>query len=225
MRSDQKSRKEILKPIISVFLVGVAGISIPPLRGLFLGLTFFILIAGFLLLLLNDGNGRRGQIFFISVIILTFFLEVAGVKSGQIFGVYAYGDNLGPKLLETPLIIGFNWAILAYSSSTIARGVIGSVLPATGRTVAKISVVFTASLIMVLIDIILERVAPLAGFWSWQDGIVPVRNYVAWFVSAIIINSGIVLFEIDTKNRVAVPLILAMTLFLTITYMILILYP
>ena len=40
--------------------------------------------------------------------IVTFFLEVLGVSQGFVFGPYYYGDVLGPKLFNVPVIIGLN---------------------------------------------------------------------------------------------------------------------
>src|SRR5690606_27651627 len=49
-----------------------------------------------------------------------FAIEAVGVATGSIFGTYSYSDVLGPKLLDTPLIIGINWLMLIYATGTIA---------------------------------------------------------------------------------------------------------
>ena len=40
--------------------------------------------------------------------------EWLGVNFGLLFGDYAYGQNLGPKLDGVPFLIGVNWALLTF---------------------------------------------------------------------------------------------------------------
>ena len=45
-------------------------------------------------------------IFFVVVFVWGFFIEWAGVASGMVFGTYSYGESLGLKIFDIPVIIG-----------------------------------------------------------------------------------------------------------------------
>jgi putative membrane protein len=98
--------------------------------------------------------------------------EWLGVNFGLIFGDYSYGNNLGPKIWGVPWMIGINWAILVFISASMAHKwtknlFLGAAIGAT---------------LMVLLDIIIEQVAPYFDFWEFECNIVPLQNYIGWFV-------------------------------------------
>jgi putative membrane protein len=103
---------------------------------------------------------------------LTFLLEAVGVKTGIIFGSYSYGNVLGPKLLEVPLLIGINWALI----------ILGTTIISSKLTKNKILLPSFAGLLALAFDFILEPVATELNYWSWEEGNIPVQNYIAWFV-------------------------------------------
>ncbi|MDZ7291802.1 MAG: carotenoid biosynthesis protein [candidate division KSB1 bacterium] len=107
----------------------------------------------------------------------SFFIELAGVKSGVIFGVYAYGDTLQPTLWEVPLAIGFAWLTMVLSATATAQRMIGPRL-ARAPWLTALSVAF----FMVIFDFFMEPAAMKLGYWNWHHGTVPWRNYFAWFV-------------------------------------------
>ena len=100
-----------------------------------------------------------------------FTLEVAAVKTGYIFGSYYYGEALGLKLLDVPLIIGFNWTIIILGTIGIASRIHKSALQ-----IGLLTGTFAA-----LFDIMLEPVAVKLGYWTWGRGFIPLQNYYAWF--------------------------------------------
>ena len=130
--------------------------------------------------------------------ILGFTVEVAGVNTHIIFGSYNYGNTLGIKLFNTPLLIGINWVMLSYSGSAITENIQVSVL---------MRIVF-ASIIMLIYDIFLEQLAQVLDMWRWNNSIVPVRNYVAWFLIALILQTIIKLSGIKIENSIALKIIL-----------------
>jgi len=71
---------------------------------------------------------------------------------------------------------------------------------------------------MLVYDIVLEQVAPLMEMWKWQDGTVPFRNYLAWFVLSLVFHSCIKLFHIDTRNRIALTVFAVQFLFFLLLY-------
>jgi len=106
------------------------------------------------------------------------FAEILGVNYGYFFGEYAYGKNLGPKVLGVPWFIGVNWAILTYCSANIAKRLTHNLL---------LSSLIGASL-MVGLDFVIEISAPRFDFWSFKDGVIPLQNYLAWFGFGFLAN-------------------------------------
>lgn len=104
-----------------------------------------------------------------------FVIEAIGVNTGVIFGEYYYQQNLGVKIWNTPLIIGLNWLML---------------IICIYQWIKNISNIFIKSLIgagiMLIYDIILEPVAIWLNMWQWQNNIIPLQNYITWFVIAFI---------------------------------------
>ncbi|MFT5166271.1 MAG: putative membrane protein, partial [Saprospiraceae bacterium] len=106
------------------------------------------------------------------------FIEWLGVHYGFLFGTYEYGSNLGPKILEVPWFIGINWALL-----TLITGVM-----ATSITKRKTTSIIVGASLMVFLDIFLEFSAPIFDFWRFENGIAPLKNYIAWFGIAILFH-------------------------------------
>ncbi|MDX1777930.1 MAG: carotenoid biosynthesis protein [Thermodesulfobacteriota bacterium] len=107
----------------------------------------------------------------------TFVAEVIGVKSGLIFGDYKYGEVLGVKVFEVPLIIGINWVLVMLGAISL-----GNYFSTNTFLTALI-----AALIAVIFDIILEPVAITLGYWKWSNVSPPLSNYNSWFVIVFIL--------------------------------------
>jgi len=202
--------KEIKKFIIIFYIVGLTGMLIPFTFKFFKIITPLALIVNFVILTAyHKGSLDKKTIFtFSGIYLLGFFVEVLGVKSGIIFGSYAYGKTLGLKIFETPLIIGLNWLFLCYVANTIIdRFNLNIILK-----------IFAASLLMLIYDTILEQVAPLLDFWYWKNNQVPLQNYIAWFFTACIFNSAINLLKISTKNSMSGIIFISQFLFFLLLY-------
>jgi bisanhydrobacterioruberin hydratase len=136
-------------------------------------------------------------IFFLAVYLTGFTVEVIGIHTHVIFGEYRYGANLGIKFLETPLMIGINWVLLVYLTAAVVDY---RKWPAAVK-------IFVASAMMLVYDLVLEQVAPALDMWHWQQGEVPLRNYITWFIMALLFHTAARLFRIEFRNRLA-PVIL-----------------
>jgi bisanhydrobacterioruberin hydratase len=180
------------------YLVGVLGLSFTETRPLFIRLVPFALILGFAgVLLFHEAKWELKTLTaFVLVYISGFVIESVGVNTGLIFGEYIYGKTLGFQIFETPLIIGMNWLFLVYVSSSLTERL------NSGRF---ISFLFPPVL-MVIYDMVLEQVAPDLGMWNWKNEVIPLQNYIAWFVVAFIFVLVFGLFNIKTSNKIA-PLI------------------
>ena len=156
-----------------MFSVGIIGHLIPSFKSLMISLTpFTLLLTGAVTLMFSGIKGNSKLILWcLTVYIFTFSLEVIGVKTGFIFGSYYYGDVLGLKLLEVPLIIGFNWVVIILGAIGIASRIHKS----------SLQIALLTGTFAVLFDIMLEPVAVNLGYWIWNAGFIPLQNYYAWF--------------------------------------------
>ncbi len=77
-----------------IYLVGLIGLSIPLTQSIFIRLTPITLLLTFLLLVIyhRSENLKRDLIIFIIIFLSGFLIEVIGVKTGDIFGNYRYGN-------------------------------------------------------------------------------------------------------------------------------------
>jgi putative membrane protein len=96
----------ILLAILLIFYtVGTVGI-LSEERDWFLSLSPFNLLLSFVCLLLSYSRFNFGLVFTIFIAAtIGFVAELIGVHTGYLFGDYWYGENLGIKLFEVPLII------------------------------------------------------------------------------------------------------------------------
>ncbi|RYU95504.1 carotenoid biosynthesis protein [Emticicia agri] len=166
--------------LTAMYIAGLIGMNIPQTTQLFQWLTPFNLLASLAILLYFHQQWNRNFIIFCIVTFLTgFFIEVAGVKTGVIFGPYKYETTLGFKVLEVPPMIGVNWLLLVYC--------VGSSFCRTSKPI-YIKVLYGAML-MTMLDFLVEPVAIRLNMWSWKVANPPVQNYIAWFiVSAVLLS-------------------------------------
>jgi len=192
------------------YTVGIAGLIFPFSYELFLKLIPFALILSFVALSFfhTDKINLKSIILFSCIYLIGFSIEAIGVKTKIIFGAYHYGNSLGFKLFETPLIIGINWLFLVYTTSSVFQKF-------------KIHLGFKivlASLSMLIYDIVLEQVAPKMDMWHWKNETVPLQNYIAWFIIALFLNSLLKLFKINTQNKLALPILIYQFLFFVLLF-------
>jgi putative membrane protein len=164
--------------IIVTHLVGAVGLCFSQFKSLFISLTPLHLLTSLTLFFVFTKFDLRIFKLFFSLFFIGFTIEVIGVKTGVLFGEYKYGSTLGIKVFETPLMIGVNWFLLAVISHGIFRNFIKN----------STYVVVCSAFLMVLLDVIIEPVAINLDFWSWQGGIIPIKNYLMWFIVSIIMQ-------------------------------------
>lgn len=165
--------------LIAVFyLFGVIFHLLPATSGYMALLTPYVLFAvGVLVLSPVLREGRRGVLAWAGgMFLLTFLLEAAGVATGAVFGSYHYGQVLGAKIMGVPPVIGFNWVLVLLGCVRVTEKITASPA-AAGLLTGAAAVVF---------DIVLEPVAISLGYWSWHGGTIPLQNYAAWFLIALI---------------------------------------
>lgn len=197
-----------MKPAIVIYLIFVFGIlwhSIPLTLTYVLYLTPWVLLIAYVIVLFPEWKNKnhRVLIWLAGVYFVTFLIEVIGVKTGMIFGPYKYGETLGIHILDTPLIIGMNWGMIIW----------GSVILAERIKVPVIIKIIVASSAAVLLDILIEPAAVILDYWQWDSGIIPLRNYIAWFMIALIFSASYFLFRIRTENQLPIHFLLSQFIF------------
>jgi putative membrane protein len=189
--------------LFAVYAVGFTTILFSHTDSL-MRLTPYNLLFASALLIYNAENPDRAYAFwFLLCAIAGFLLEAIGTSTGLIFGSYDYGEGLGIKVLDVPLMIGINWPVLVFATTAI-------LLPLRLNWFVR---AMLGALMMVAYDVLLEPVAMRFDFWDWEGGVVPIQNYIAWFLIGLLMQVGVNWFVKPLRNKIALYIIIIQTLF------------
>ncbi|MDA9312202.1 carotenoid biosynthesis protein [Vicingaceae bacterium] len=131
--------------------------------------------------------------------------EIVGVATGFPFGEYTYGSNLGFKLMEVPVLIGCNWAVLVFCGAAIANRFFSSIWIKS----------FFGGALMVLLDLPMEVLAPTFDFWEFS-GPVPFENYFSWFIIGALMHFVFHSLKLKGNFAFSLNLFLAQFVFFTV---------
>jgi putative membrane protein len=202
----------------AIGLVGVLYFN----KNFFLAATPLNLLLSFALLVWTQ---QKKNINFFLFIVLCFVLgisvEIIGINTGVLFGNYTYGDVLGFKVGNVPVLIGANWFIIIYccgiSIHTLLVKAINRVAGDTGKSPAALkalSVIVDGATLAVFFDWLMEPVAVKLGYWVWNgDGSIPIFNYICWFVVSLLLLAVFHFIKFDKQNKFAVNLLLIQLMF------------
>ncbi len=62
-------------------------------------------------------------------------------------------------------------------------------------------ILIIAPLLTLFFDFILEPIAMFLDYWSWAGNYIPTKNYVAWYLIALIFTIVYVAMKCKTKNK------------------------
>ena len=150
-------------------------------------------------------KGSKNTGLFLLLIFIGMLAECVGVATGFPFGIYSYGDNLGPKVLGVPILIGFNWAVLAFISGAVVNRVSDSIWIKS----------ILAGLFLILLDIPMELLAPSFDFWAFQNE-APLENYVSWFLIGVTMQIIFQTFKVKGNFTFSINLLLAQLVFFVV---------
>jgi putative membrane protein len=205
-----RKKKEVIliATILIFYTVGIIGMSIPAEREYFASLSYLNLLLSFALIIL----GRKTQTlrflgFLVFCFIIGFVAELIGVHTGFLFGSYHYGENLGMKVFEVPLIIGLNWGILVVISASLFQ-----------RFQLPIFIkIVLATVLMVFLDFLMEPVANDLDFLYWKNDQIPLYNFVCWFAISLILQYFYgYIYKLAESNRVFNVLYFVMVIFFSL---------
>jgi len=184
--------------LISAFIVisytgGIVTHLVADFRSFALKITEIVLLLTNLLVLLYALYRHPSASLVIWVIlayIFTFVMEVLGVATNQVFGSYRYGETLMVKAFDVPLIIAFNWVILVLATFSYAS------LIKVNRWILP----FFSATIIVIFDYVMEPVAMALDYWQWKEDVVPLQNYIAWFLIALMLSYYLVFIRVKLPD-------------------------
>lgn len=178
--------------LIIVYAVGLIGLNTSSSAWFLRATPITLALSAAALLWNHKGWNLSFAIVIAACLLVGFFVEVAGVATGVIFGEYYYGDTLGPTLFEVPVMIAVNWLVLVYCTGSI-------VAPNRWPVVIKAAV---SAALMTGLDVLIEPVAIKLDFWHWgfmEE--IPMQNYLAWFIISFVLHLLYHFLKFDKQNK------------------------
>jgi bisanhydrobacterioruberin hydratase len=152
-------------------------------------------------------------------VVLGIAIEIIGVNTKLLFGDYTYGNVLGFKIKNVPLIIGINWFIIIYccgiSINTLLMKAINKIAAETAtapKALKSLSVIIDGATLAVFFDWLMEPVAVQLGYWKW-NGQIPFYNYICWFVFAMLLLGFFHILQFNKQNKFAIHLLMIQVMF------------
>ena len=199
---------------------GVLGILFTPYKDWFVSSTPLVLLFMFFLLANTQLKAIKNFLLsFAIAFVISMGTEIIGVNTGLLFGQYQYGPVLGPKILGVPWLIGLNWFVIVYCSGSflvhsleLMKSKFNIRVTATSSTAM---VVLGGAAMATFFDFILEPVAVKLNFWTWNNGDIPLYNYLCWFlVSAVLLRINLQLKQVNAHVFASSLLIIQAVFFL-----------
>lgn len=189
--------------IVVVHLAGYIGIH-SSYQQLFLSLTPISLLVSIGMLFLNHKQFNNSFFVFCGTAFISeFLIEIIGVKTGDLFGDYNYGNTLGFKIFDVPIVIGINWLMLVYCA--------GSICSKLKTTIFIKSL--AGAVMLVVLDFFIEPVAMKYDFWSWKNDIIPLQNFIVWFLFSFLLLLFFNKSKFNKENKLASTLYIVQLVF------------
>lgn len=167
--------------IFTVWLINISGFFgiLSDQKDFFLSSTPYVLTLTLFLLTVNNSINKKFLIRLFLIFLLGLTVEIIGVNFSIFFGEYKYGNNLGIKIFDVPIVIGFNWVLLIILTGNFAHKIFQKSI---------ILRVLTGSIMMILLDLLIEVSAPKLDYWEFTVNPVPLSNYLWWFIFSILFH-------------------------------------
>lgn len=216
------NRNNIATGIAILFhFCGAVGILLSGNKDWFIHNTSLNLILMAALLIWNQPEKNLSFFLFLMAAFVTGMgVEMIGVNTGHLFGIYQYGNVMGAKFNGVPWLIGLNWFVLVFCC-----GVVMHQLHAwlhmqyemleihMAGWVEKLSLLLDGALLATFFDWIMEPVAMKLGFWDWKDNLVPNFNYACWFGISMALLWLFGMLKFNKSNPFALQLLIIQSLF------------
>ena len=191
--------------ILLFHAVGLIGFFNHAWQPLFLKLVPYHILLMVSVIIFNHQNpDKKFWTFLLLIVLLGYGVEWRGINKHDLFGNYSYGDVLGIKYDDVPVIMGFTWLLTTYTTGALMRYVIPNYMAIR---------VVSGAIAMVFADAAIEPVAVKFNYWHWQIGnrllTAPISNYIDWFFVSVIMLTIFEFFLFKKQNRA--PLVLFFT--------------
>lgn len=210
-QSNLKVNKIAVAMIVIFHVVGLVGFLIPALQPYFMKMVPFHLLLMFAIIIYTYvGDVKRLLLFVSGVFLCGWLVEVLGVHTGKIFGIYYYGDTLGYKIAAVPLLMGINWVILIFSIGQMVKSfkIRNSILAS-----------LTGALMLIIFDFFMEPVAMKFDYWQWDLHVIPLQNYIAWFIVSIILLKFYYALGLKQQKYIGAAMFASQLVFFVVLYM------
>ena len=167
--------------IFIVWLINISGFFgiLSDQKEFFLSSSPYVLTLTLFLLIVNNSINKKFLIRLFLIFLLGFTVEIIGVNFSIFFGEYRYGNNLGIKIFDVPIVIGFNWVLLIILTGNFAHKIFPKSIMLR---------VLNGSIMMILLDLLIEISAPKLDYWEFAVNPVPLSNYLWWFIFSILFH-------------------------------------
>jgi putative membrane protein len=215
-------RKNIATGLAILFHVsGAIGILFTNQKEWFVNNTALNLILMVGLVIWNQPEKNTSFFFFLLIAFITGMgVEMIGVNTGNLFGIYQYGTVMGPKLNGVPWLIGLNWFVVIFCCGVLIKKMhlwltqqYENLDINLAPWVGKISLLVDAAFLATFFDWLMEPVAMQLGFWEWKDSVVPMYNYGCWFVISLLLLWVFGKLKFNKNNHFAMDLLFIQALF------------
>lgn len=178
--------------LIVLYASGLIGMHVPAVSATFISLVPLTLwFTGFICFWYFPKPSIQAYILLAAIAVAAWMLEVAGVRTGQIFGEYAYGRTLGYQVIHVPITIGINWILLVMvTGAVVAEWNVGG----------KIGRAALGAGLMTALDVLIEPVAVHFDFWQWNNNNIPVQNFIAWWVASFFFHWVYISADLPAKS-------------------------
>lgn len=132
-------------------------------------------------------------LFFIPAFFGIYLLQVVSVNNDALLGSQQFGSVFAHKIAGVPFIVSLFWIVTIFSSLSLAVKLVKN---------NPLRIVL-ASLFIVILDIFLEQVAMKLDYWQWENRVVPLSNYVIWFIASLVLTTAILIIKIEPRSQVS----------------------
>jgi putative membrane protein len=219
------NRKVLLNIALFIALLfhicGITGILFTSYKDWFIQNTpIHLLVMSALLIITHPSKNKNFYLFFLITVVGGFCVEAIGVNTHTLFGNYTYGNVLGAKAFNVPLLIGCNWFIIIYCAGMITQAYENYMLKRIKEQgidlttkMKMLSFLVDAAFLAAFLDWMLEPVAVKLGFWKWENDLIPIYNYVCWLLISTLFLWIFRKLNYDKRNIFAVHLLIIQFLF------------
>ncbi len=200
-------------------LVGLTGILFFNSKTILQATPLNLLLSFVLLIWTQQKKGFYFWLFLLLVTGIGFAAEAIGVNTGYLFGNYSYGEVLGKKWLNVPLLIGINWFVVIYGCGTLVTNFLEKIVRPPAEPVITVPLLKTVAIISdgatlaVFFDWLIEPVAIQLGYWKWDNKEIPAYNYICWFAISVLMMALFRWLPFEKGNKFAINLLLVQAMF------------